>query len=167
MGKKQSGKMTCEDIDGKEHVVNASELSFRPTVYGVLVEKDKVLLSKKWDGYDFPGGGMEIEETITEALKREFWEESGLKVEIGDVLLCENSFFKNPFKEEYYNSVLMYFSCKKIGGRITTDNFDEHEKEYADMPEWVDINKVDELKFYDPTDCAKTIRKAHELAKKQ
>lgn len=85
--------ISCRDIDGNIFEVPASELKFRPSVYGIIIQDNKVLLSKQWDGYDFPGGGIELGETIEEALKREVWEETGLKVEKGQFVACEESFF--------------------------------------------------------------------------
>jgi 8-oxo-dGTP pyrophosphatase MutT (NUDIX family) len=47
----------------------------------------------KRDGYDFPGGGVEIEETVEEALIREFVEETGIKVKVGVPFHCETQYF--------------------------------------------------------------------------
>jgi 8-oxo-dGTP diphosphatase len=54
--------------------------------YGVLVKDSKVLLSQKKSGpfqglWDFPGGGIEFKETPEEALKREFLEETALRID--------------------------------------------------------------------------------------
>ncbi len=47
-------KITCRKIDGTTVEVLASELSFRPSVYGVAIQDGKVLLSPQFgDGYDF------------------------------------------------------------------------------------------------------------------
>lgn len=157
---KKDKNVTGYDINGKIIKMPIGKLSFRPSVYGVVVEKGKVLLSKQWDGYDFPGGGVEIGETIEEALIREFWEETGIKVKVGRILACESSFFKLPSSGKYVQSILMYYKCKKIGGKLTTENFDESEKTYADMPEWINVKDVNKLKFYNPVDSPKIIKKA-------
>jgi len=67
---KQNKKVICHDLNEKEFEVDADKLIFRPSIYGVLIEDNKVLLSKQWDGYDMPGGGVNIHETLEEALKR-------------------------------------------------------------------------------------------------
>jgi 8-oxo-dGTP pyrophosphatase MutT (NUDIX family) len=151
------------DINGKAIKMPVEKLSFRPSVYGVVIEKGKVLLSKQWDGYDFPGGGVEIGETVEEALVREYWEETGVKVKVGKVLACESSFFKFPSSGKCVQSILMYFKCRRIGGKLTTENFDETEKKYADMPEWIDIKKTIKLKFYNPVNSPKIIKDAIRL----
>lgn len=154
-------EVICTDINGKEFKVPVGKLTFRPSVYGVIIEEGKILLSKQWDGYDFPGGGVNIGEEIEEAVKREVKEETGLKVSVGKVVACENSFFKLPFKEDQFvHSILIYYLCERTGGELSTQNFDEHEKEYADMPEWIDIEDVEKLKFYNSVDSVKIIKEA-------
>jgi 8-oxo-dGTP pyrophosphatase MutT (NUDIX family) len=79
--------IVCHDHDNQEFIVAPSQLSFRPSAYGILIEDNKVLLSKQWDGYDFPGGGVEVDETLEEAVVREFWEETGLDKSSGSRFL--------------------------------------------------------------------------------
>lgn len=157
-------KIICHDLDNKEFEIEADKLIFRPSVYGVLIEKNKVLLSKQWDGYDLPGGGMDIHETIEEALKREFFEETGIKIELIAPIHCETSFFtpshSKKNKNQYWNCPLIYFLVKKVGGKISKDNFDEEEQSYADLPEWVDLDKIKQTKFYNSVDNNKVIKKA-------
>jgi 8-oxo-dGTP diphosphatase len=150
----------CEDIDRNTYEVPASELYFRPSVYGVVVQDGKVLLSKQWNGYDFPGGGMDLGETIEEALVREVKEETGLDVRVGKVLACENSFFKMPFTGKYAHCILMYYLCEVTGGEITTAHFSEDEKRYADMPEWIPLDRVPTLKFCNSVDSVRLLQGA-------
>lgn len=147
-------KLIGHDINRKEVGLDAAKMAFRPSVYGVLIEDDKVLLSKQWDGWDLPGGGMRIDETIEQALRREFWEETGLNIEMKQVIACEHDFFLHPFSGSHLNCPLMYFLCNKLSGELTTDNFDENEKEYADLAEWVFIEDINKLKFYGPSSAA-------------
>ena len=142
----------CEDIEGKTYVVKASELSFRPAVYGVIIKDGKILLSKQWDGYDFPGGGIELGENTPEALVREVKEETGLEVAAGDIVHCNNSFFKLPFKGNFVHSIHMYYECTVIGGELSTQFFDEHEKQYASQAEWVELSEIGKIKMYGSCD---------------
>ncbi|MEA3449778.1 MAG: NUDIX domain-containing protein [Patescibacteria group bacterium] len=160
-------KIICHNLDNNKFEVEADKLIFRPSVYGILIKNDKILLSKQWDGYDMPGGGVDIHETLEEALVREFFEETGLKVEVLNPVYTETSLFhpshSTKHKDEFWNCPLTYYLVKQIGGKISKDNFDEEEKDYADLPEWIDLEKVDSLKFFNSVDSASVIKKAQEL----
>ncbi len=162
-------KIICHNLFREEFEVDSSKLYFRPSIYGILIEDKKVLLSRQHGGYDFPGGGINIDETLDEALKREFWEETGIIIEPVIPIHCETSFFcpahSPKHKNEYWNCVLIYYLVRKIGGKISKDNFDEEEKNYADLPEWIDIEKITKLKYYNSVDNQKIILKAAELIK--
>lgn len=160
-------QVICHDFKGKLYKVNASRLVFRPSIYGVLIEKNKVLLSRQWDGYDFPGGGAELHETIEETLRREFWEETGLKVKSIGILYLASSFYYAINKKKFWNCQLMYFLVKRVGGKLSTANFDEFEKKYLSLAQWVDIKKVNKIKFYNSIgqQNIKLIKQALEYAK--
>ena len=151
----------CRDINDKWHRVPVSKLTgFRPSVYGVIIRGNKVLLSPQWDGYDFPGGGVNLGETIEHALVREVWEETGLRVKAGRLVSVQDSFFILPNNGKPVQSILMFYSCRVVGGKLSTKHFDEYEKSYARIAEWVDLKKVGTLKFYNPVDSPAIIRKA-------
>lgn len=150
-------KVFIYDKDGNSEEVNSSELDFRPSVYGVVIEDGKVLLSKQWDGYDFPGGGIEKHETIEQALKREFWEEAGLDVEVLDLVHAQTSFYQ--YHGGKFNCILLYYLCKRVGGELSIDNADETEKEYMQMPEWIDLNSISDIIFYNSIDSIELLEK--------
>ncbi|MFC1652000.1 NUDIX domain-containing protein [Patescibacteria group bacterium] len=152
-------KITCTDIKGNKHQVDKSKLSFRPSVYALIIQNNKILLQKHWDGYNFPGGGVELSESMEESLKREVLEETGLKVEIEKIIACEDSFFIIPFEKKPVHSILIYYLCKVKGGKITTDNFDKFEKKYAKKAEWVDLEKAKSVEFCGSVEGQKVIGK--------
>ncbi len=153
-------KIKCRDIKGKEYLVDSKKVAFRPSVYGILIKQNKILLSRQWDGYDFPGGGIKINETIREALKREFLEETGLRIKPKKLIECQTSFFITPFEEEAVNSILIYFLCAKNSGRISTRNFDKYEKKYAQKAEWIGLSEIENIKFCNSVDSIEIIGKA-------
>ena len=165
-----SKKIICYDLDRNKFKIESNKLMFCPSVYGVLIKDNKILLSKQWSGYDFPGGGIEIHETVDEALKREFFEETGVKVEILQPVYCGTSFFhpshSEKYKGQYWNCPLIYYLVKKVGGKISKDNFDEEEKNYADLPEWINLEKIKELRFFNSVDSLAVVREAKNIYKK-
>ena len=100
---------------------------------GILIEDGKILLMhriKENDGvvdeyYVVPGGGMEGEETIEEATKRELIEEMGISVELLEA---------EPLLTLEDKRGIQYFSLvKKISGEIGTGVGPEFtDKSYAD-----------------------------------
>ncbi|MBI3291176.1 NUDIX domain-containing protein [Candidatus Falkowbacteria bacterium] len=164
--KEKNKKIICYHLDGTPQEVNISELRFRPSVYGLLIKDGKILLSKQWDGYDFPGGGIDIDETIDQALEREFWEETGIKVKKDKLVSCESRFFIGIFSKKPFNSILMYYLCQKVGGQLSKDNFAGNEKDYLDMPEWINLKDIDKIKFYNSVDSPAIINKAFNILNK-
>lgn len=155
-------KVVVHDKKWQEEEVDASSLTFRPSVYGVLIEDGKVLLSKQWDGYDFPGGGIDLHETVDDALHREFWEETGLKIKIGKIIKTKTAFYKNS-RGEHWNCILIYYKVEKVSGELSIDNVDDHEAEYIGMPEWIDIEKTKDLKYYNSVESPEVIDMANKL----
>lgn len=154
----ENKKVICRDIENKYHEVPVEKLTFRPSVYGVIIKKGKILLSKQWDGYDLPGGAIELGETIEEALIREVKEETGVDVEVGKIISCENSFFKLPGNGKPVHSILIYYQCNLLGGEISTDFFSKDEKKYAGKAEWIEVTKIKKIKFYNSIDSVKIIK---------
>ena len=149
--------VTCYDIKGNAYQVPADQLTFRPAVYGVIIQDEKILLSRQWEGYDFPGGGINLGESNQVALRREVYEETGLEVDVGRVLFANSSFFKMPEHGKNVHSIHMYYACEVTGGALSTAHFDEHEKQYAKMAEWVPIDRFSQLKFYTSADAGEIL----------
>ncbi len=85
-----------------------------------LVEDGKILLAKHRRGnkeyWTSPGGGLERGERMVECLRREIWEESGLKIEIGDVLLLFDVI------EPRRHVVNIVFRARRTGGELKPRN---------------------------------------------
>jgi 8-oxo-dGTP diphosphatase len=89
-----------------------------PGVAVVLVEEGRVLLARRrsslYNGmWCIPCGYVEADEDVWEAARREFREETGLEVELGDVLEVHSS-FQVPGRPV----VGIWFWGRAIGGRL-------------------------------------------------
>ncbi len=154
----------CVDKDKKEYEVPVEKLTFRPSIYGVIIKDGRALLAREWDGYNIPGGAIELGESQEDALTREVREETGLDVKVGKLITCENSFYK--WQEEYWHSLLFFFLCEAVGGELSIDGLEEIEKEMTkDLPEWVPLADIDKIKFHSSYDSVKVIKRAAELLK--
>jgi ADP-ribose pyrophosphatase YjhB (NUDIX family) len=83
-------------------------------VYGILVDEQKrVLVSDEYirGGLysKFPGGGLEIGEGTRECLRREFMEEMGLAVEIGDHIYTTDYFQPSAFNSAHQILSIYYY----------------------------------------------------------
>lgn len=81
-------EITDKDICGTDGISNAEP---RIAVRAILLDesgKIALLYMGKFDFYTVPGGGVENEEDLDQALKREVLEETGCKCEIVSALGC-------------------------------------------------------------------------------
>jgi 8-oxo-dGTP diphosphatase len=86
---------------------------------GLLIEENKLLLvelyspiTKKWTWLP-PGGGVEFGETTQEALMREFKEETGLTVRVGERVYVQE------IVEPPYHAIEFYYAVHRVAGKIT------------------------------------------------
>ena len=151
------------DIEGNPSNVRVSEMTFRPSVYGVIIQDGKILLTRYKDGYDFPGGGIDIGEKITYACKREVLEETGVTVDVDEILYVEDSFFTHPLTMKHHHSILLYYRCTNPQGEVTTAMFDESDHKLGTLKaEWLPIADAYKVKFYNSIDSPALIRKVVE-----
>jgi 8-oxo-dGTP pyrophosphatase MutT (NUDIX family) len=153
-------KVICRDIKGNKKKFNSEELTFRPSVYGILIENNKILLGRILGKYDLPGGGVEKHEDVEEALKREFFEETGVDIEVGEIVDVKSNFFIMPTTKKPLNSILMFFKVKKIKDNgFREENLDDYEKSRMKPPVWVDISEIDEIDFINTIGLPTIIKK--------
>lgn len=88
-------------------------------------DKGEILLQKRSDKeelWGFPGGAMELYESIEEALLREVKEETGLEVGIEKFIgIYSKYFFKYP-NGDSSQSICYFFKCNIVGGDLSIDN---------------------------------------------
>ena len=80
-----------------------------------LIRRDKEPSKGRWT---FPGGAVELGETLQDAARREAWEETGLQVEIGEVATVIDSIVRDEAGRIQYHYVIIDYLARAIGGRL-------------------------------------------------
>ncbi len=140
----------CYDMHGQPHEVPVSALSFRPAVYGIIVRDGHVLAHRMGDKYDLPGGGMEVHETLHEALLREIREETGLEIDPIDLVHADSSLFYLPGIDVPVNSIGHFYHCEVVGGEVNNEGQDGWERGVYEETHWIPLAQAVELRFNHP-----------------
>ena len=141
-----NNRIDTYDVYNNKYKADVDDLELSVHVYGIAIENDKILISPQYDGYDFPGGTAEKGETHIQTLIREVKEETGYLVEPVKLLNVYTSFFHHKKRNKDYQSYLVYYLVKVVDGKISSEGFDEDEKEYAKIAKWVDISELKNMR---------------------
>ncbi len=140
------------EIDKKDYIPNGSVFS-RPSARAIIIKDGKIAMvhSKKYNYYKFPGGGIDDDESMKEALIREVLEETGLCViensiqEYGQVHRVQKGKKEDIFIQDNY-----YFMCC-VKENVEQQNLDKYEADegftlkFIDPLLAIDVNRKNTL----------------------
>ncbi|MDD3283996.1 MAG: NUDIX hydrolase [Patescibacteria group bacterium] len=145
--------ITCKNNHGKTVKFPISKFTFRPGVYAIILnKKNEVLLTESKSGkLWFPGGGIEIGETIEKALKREVEEETNIKnLKIKELVALFENFFYFKEGDEAWHSHMFFYKCKISSKEKIIRKFaDEYEEIGINKLVWINIKNIKKEKFID------------------
>jgi len=138
----------CTTHFGRKRLIPKEKLTFRPSAYAIIVNNDRVLLlnTVHTGTYSLPGGGIEIGETIEDALKREVREETGIDIEIVRFLRFAEQFFYYDPADVAFHSFLFFYLCRPQTMEICDDN--EVDDDSVEMPRWIKIDGLENQHFH-------------------
>ena len=138
---------------------------FTIRVYGLLLDETKrVLLSDEFIRGDyftkFPGGGMEFGEGTRDCLKREFKEETGLDVIVGEHIYTTDYYQQSAFNPNDQIMSIYYFVCagntSDLNVKTKVFDFELHQisdpKGQSEVLRWVEWNDLTEESVSLPID---------------
>ncbi|MTI47916.1 NUDIX domain-containing protein [Sporosalibacterium faouarense] len=115
----------------------------RKGVYGISFNSDKqVALVKLPNGYFLPGGGIENDESHISCLEREFIEETGYEIEMGEYVDCLAQYTYSNFREMHFKLV-GYFYLVNMKESIYEKTELDHELVWRDITDIQDIMSLE------------------------
>lgn len=129
-------------------VVHFTEYDTRVAAYAVIVDEHQRLLLTWYNGegrhdpgWSLPGGGVEYDETLEEAVVREVYEEAGYRVDVGFPLTTQAWGHRNGTtrSDKPYKAVKVLFDATIIGGALGTVEIGGS----TDFAEWVPLDDLD------------------------
>jgi ADP-ribose pyrophosphatase YjhB (NUDIX family) len=149
-----------------DHTSNINRFTIR--VYGILQdENSRILLSDEFIRGDyftkFPGGGMEFGEGTRDCLKREFKEETGLDVTVGEHIYTTDYFQISAFNKRDQIISIYYFvhanepdELPNLKTKTTVFDFEPHQvsdmSAQFELLRWIEWNELTEESVSLPID---------------
>lgn len=127
---------------------------FSCRVGGVLVQNGKALLQRHHGDYALIGGHMSALERSGDALRREFQEELGAAIRVGELLAVGELFF--PWGEKPCHQLFLAYAVSlEDPGQLPAEGifhgFDELGGERVDLDFcWVSLAELDKIPLYPP-----------------
>lgn len=92
-------------------------------VAAVLFDAGRVLLVERGrppqeGSWSLPGGGLEVGELLTDGLRREILEETGLEIRILEVVEVFERILRDAEGRLEYHYVLIDYLCERTGGEL-------------------------------------------------
>ncbi|KQL40241.1 hypothetical protein AN960_07140 [Bacillus sp. FJAT-25509] len=103
------------------------------------LNKSVLMVQNENEVWTLPGGAVEENETLKQAAVREAYEETGLEVEVGNIVAINEAFFP----ERGHHAILITFSAKIIGGNLVISQ----EEEILQI-KWMDLQTANQLMPY-------------------
>lgn len=147
-----------------------SEKKFNIRVYGLLInDKNEILVSdESRAGFfftKFPGGGLEWGEGIKDCLVREFQEELGIQIEVGELFYCTDFFVESAFKNtDQLISIYYKVNYNRIN-ELNFANLKSSELSNDEQFRWISLKTISQDEFTFPIDklVAKKLKELQEI----
>jgi len=121
----------------------------------LLVRRDTEPLRGEWS---VPGGMLELGEKLRDGVRREALEETGVRVEPGEVLDVFDSIFTDGLGKTQYHYALIDYLCRVISGEAQAGS------DVSDV-RWVSLEALPAMGLREPVD--QVVRKGLERAGKR
>lgn len=123
---------------------DGSPVTWRVSVYGVCIVDEKILLVNHQDEklHDIPGGGVELDEELEQALAREGLEEAGWEIKPLRLLFTMSDWFYHMGEKKFYRTLQFYYL---VEGKKVLDNPTDPRMVFAEL---VPLTELSNYKLY-------------------
>ena len=137
-------------IDLKDYNENMPRFK-RPSFRAIIIKNGLIAMvySKKYDYYKFPGGGIEKNEDILTALKREVLEETGVEYAVDHLAVIHENFFNEntgSLKGMECHEIALYYLMKPRGTKVL--HSDSYTMGVRETMHWIPIEKIGQYKAF-------------------
>ena len=103
----------------------------------ILNERGEVLLQKRSDmqAWGLPGGALELGESAEEAMLREVFEETGLRVNVEAFLGAYTRYFQEYPNGDHAQSIAFFFVCSIVSGKLRIDHDETLDLQFFSLAE--------------------------------
>ncbi len=135
-------QVECFTLYNERKLVPRDKLSFRPSVYGIVLHENRVLLItvRSSGKLGLPGGAIELGERIEDALKREIREETGIEIAVERFARFAESFFYYDPLDQGMHSFLFYYICRPLTLDLAKD--DQIDDAEASQVHWLPVDQL-------------------------
>ena len=147
-------------------IFKTEEFVFSYRVAGICIQNGKVLLQKPSNdtGFAFPGGHVTLGETNEQTLIREFQEEIGTNVAVGDLKWVGELFF--PWGSKQCHQICLYYLVELQSEHIPLDGMflgkEQIEGRHFDLEfHWISLTELKNIEVY-PTNVIELVDKLDE-----
>ena len=144
-------------------IFKTEEFVFSYRVAGICIQNGKVLLQKPSNdtGFAFPGGHVTLGETNEQTLIREFQEEIGTNVAVGDLKWVGELFF--PWGSKQCHQICLYYLVELQSEHIPLDGMflgkEQIEGRHFDLEfHWISLTELKNIEVY-PTNVIELVDK--------